>query len=108
MKFYEELDKNNIGRALTLIGIFLSSKNNKLHAEGLFRNAIDILKNVRFTQKNDYNQIFALEAFGSMLKTIEKRASEGEQLHLKAKEIALSLPFWYERAIYLHIPTWTI
>ena len=49
-----------------------------------------------------------MENYASLLKSIEKRGNEGEQIENKAKEIALSLPFWYERAVYLHIPTWII
>ena len=43
-----------------------------------------------------------------MLKSINKRAVEGEELQKRAKVIASELPFWYERSIYLHIPTWSI
>ena len=48
LKFYEENDKPNIGRALALIGTILKYKKNNLHAEGLLRKAIDVLKSVIF------------------------------------------------------------
>lgn len=46
MKLYEETDKENIGRALVLIGSVLKVKKHLMHAEGLIRNAIEILKGV--------------------------------------------------------------
>ena len=48
LKFYEENDRPNIGRALALIGTILKYKKNNLHAEGLLRNAIEVLKSVIF------------------------------------------------------------
>lgn len=47
LKCYEATEKQSMGRALTLIGVFLKSQSQRLHAEGLFRNAVKMLTNVR-------------------------------------------------------------
>ena len=46
LKLYESFDKVDAGRTLTLVGLLLRAKDNNLHAEGLLRKALDLLKNV--------------------------------------------------------------
>jgi hypothetical protein len=72
-----------------------------MHAEGLLSNALS-----HFEGSRDYNYVMSLEVFGSMLKSMPKRESEGEKLLEKAEEISSQLPYWAGRSIHLHIPQW--
>ncbi|OMJ87590.1 hypothetical protein SteCoe_10681 [Stentor coeruleus] len=101
MKLYEDTDKENIGRALVLIGSVLKEKKHLMHAEGLIRNAMEIMKG-----RNDGNEVFALRMYGALLKSNTKRFRECEDVQKKAQGIADILPYWYERAVYLYVPKW--
>ena len=48
IKHYEKCDMGNISRHLIIFALLYSQLGQTLIAEGLYRKAIDILKNVRF------------------------------------------------------------
>lgn len=91
-----------------MLGHVLSLSKNSLHAEGIFRNVSEQVKNVRKTQNNDYLQVFLLEKYASLLRGFKKRVKEASDMEEQAREIKSKIPAWKENEIYLILPGWSI
>jgi len=96
LKFYEDNDKGNIGKALTLVGMFMCENGERGQGLSLLRSALESVRG-----KNDYNEVFVYSAYGNTLGG-EKQAKYSDL----ANKIIAGLPYWAERSAYLHIPVW--
>ena len=100
-----EFDKKAAGRPLALLGVAAKFSDNKAYAETIFKKALQVVNEVFFRQKNDFNEFLVLQVYGFMLKSLN-REDEGEKLLEKSKIIQDNLFVWSERATQIYLPTW--
>ncbi|EAR94619.2 tetratricopeptide repeat protein (macronuclear) [Tetrahymena thermophila SB210] len=99
LRFFETVDPNNIERCLITLGVFCTNYNDVEKAEGLFKQALEMIG-----ENDNYNKILCLQMYGSLLQRIPNRETEGDQLMAQAHKIAEVLPFWFRKLNYVIIP----
>lgn len=70
-----------------------------LTAEGLYREALEKLKNV-----DSYTKVMGLNFYGRMLLKMQKRENEATQMLKTSEQLATKFPYWYERLEHIYIP----
>jgi len=75
LKHYEKYEKENIARHLIIFSLFYSQLGQTMYAEGLYRNAIEMLKS-NVTKNINYNLVFAMNMYGRLLLRQPNREKE--------------------------------
>ena len=91
--------KNEFGRILYLLGLVHASKQHLIKAEGFLRSANDFYQ-PRFC----YEKVECLILYSQILKGVDIRANEAQQLKDKADELAKQMPYWYPYMVNLMAP----
>ncbi|CAD8115906.1 unnamed protein product [Paramecium sonneborni] len=103
INFYEEQDPTNMDRSLLFLAWTCSTNKYFDRAESMYRIVLQMLEN-----SDSYNKVLCMQLLGSMLKKMPNRSSEGEQLIIKAQQIAEELPYWSNRQVHVIIPDFEI
>ena len=90
LKIHPELNDIDFARNLYLLGHMFSKEKMFVRGEGLFAHAKGILES-----QYCYEKIEMYLLFGNMLRQIDIRRSEADQLVEKAKAEAAKMPVWY-------------
>ncbi|CAD8082192.1 unnamed protein product [Paramecium primaurelia] len=103
INFYEEQDPTNMDRSLLFLAWMCSTNKYFDRAESMYRIVLQMLEN-----SDSYNKVLCMQLLGSMLKKMPNRSNEGEQLIIKAQQIAEELPYWSNRQVHVIIPDFEI
>ena len=87
------------GRLLYIMAHIFGQEKMYVRSEGLFANARQILEN-----NIGFEKVEMWFLFGNMLRQIDIRKKEGEEMIEKGKKEASELPVWYPYLVNLFVP----
>ena len=73
-------------------------------AEGLYRQVLDKLGHDKQASALNYNLVMALNFYGRMLMSNEKRHSEAQDYLKQSEQIAKDMPYWYDKMDNIYLP----
>mmetsp|Transcript_18439 Transcript_18439/g.21742 ORF Transcript_18439/g.21742 Transcript_18439/m.21742 type:complete len:139 (+) Transcript_18439:552-968(+) len=76
LKYYERCKPEQIDRHLIMLALFYATRDKRMMAEGLYRQVLDKLGHDKQGSALNYNLVMALNFYGRMLMSFEKRQSE--------------------------------
>lgn len=76
LKYLERVMPQAIDRHLIMLGLFYSSREKHMMAEGLYRQVLDKLEHDKSTQAVSYNLVMALNFYGRLLTQKGTRKTE--------------------------------
>lgn len=99
LKIRPESQDVEFARSLYLLGHLFGRERMFIRGEGLFANATQLLE-----KSNRFEKVECCLLFGNMLRQIDIRQREGEELIRKGKAMASEMPFWYPYLVNLIVP----
>mmetsp|Transcript_28863 Transcript_28863/g.27758 ORF Transcript_28863/g.27758 Transcript_28863/m.27758 type:complete len:100 (+) Transcript_28863:1065-1364(+) len=94
------MPQEDIDRHLLILGLFYATNNKAMTAEGLYRQALDKMR-----EETSYNKAMGLNLYGRLiLKHHEKREQEATKFLKASEEMMRQLPYWYDKMSYIFLP----
>lgn len=104
LKYYERVEPESIERHLIMLALFYASRDKRMMAEGLYRQVLEKLNYEKHNSVTSYNLVMALNFYGRMLLSIDRRQAEAQTYLKQSEQIAKDLPYWYDRLDNLYMP----
>ena len=99
LKVAPEKQDVEFGRLIYILGHLFGEQKMYVRGEGLFANARDVLE-----KTNKYEKVEMRFLFGNMLRQIEIRKKEGEEMIERGKKEASEMPEWHPYLVNFFVP----